>query len=65
MKFNSDKSLGQQILEMMPEDIQEELIKEVKLKLIERREVVEAVKQKELTADEKKKFLDNMLDRIM
>ena len=47
----SDKSLGAMILDLIPESLQEDLIKEVKAKLIEKGEVKEVLKPEKLTTE--------------
>jgi hypothetical protein len=60
----ADKSLGAKILDLIPESLHEDLLKEVKEKLIEKGEVKEVVKQKELTPKEQTEMIDQILDKI-
>jgi hypothetical protein len=61
----ADKSLGAQILELIPENLREDLISEIKASLIEKGEVVEPPKKVLLTAEQKKEIINNAVDRVM
>ena len=57
----SDKTLGEKILQLIPDSLQEDLIKEVKAILIEKGEVTEVVMERELTKEEKTEMTKTFL----
>ena len=61
----ADKSIGKKVLEILPEDLQEDLLGYVKDLLVEKGEVKEIPKPEKLSTEQQNKKIDEMLDRIM
>jgi len=57
----SDKSIAEKILEVIPEDMREDFIKEMKAMLIERGEVKDVPQKEKLTPGQ----LDQLYDKII
>jgi hypothetical protein len=61
----SDKSIGEELLDLLPDDIREDMFKIVKAKLIEKGEVKGIEKPKKLTRDQEAEMIKNIVDNLM